>query len=150
MLRFEVNCSQYSLKEGILSTKRRDNCCGNNCEQKSNVFCSHKRHKIGEGSWCSGLTCLPVTEEIAGSNPVGPAIKNTSGLNQGCFFIGRLPGFERQCQWHWPPRSPRTSESKLGWNRSAHFALDPRQIRSGPPSGQKLAIMLLYSHVRFP
>jgi hypothetical protein len=25
------------------------------------------------GSWCRGLTCLPVTEEIAGSNPVGPA-----------------------------------------------------------------------------
>ncbi len=24
--------------------------------------------------WCSGLTCLPVTEEIAGSNPVGSAI----------------------------------------------------------------------------
>jgi hypothetical protein len=25
------------------------------------------------GSWCRGLTCLPVTEEIAGSNPVEPA-----------------------------------------------------------------------------
>ena len=25
------------------------------------------------GSWCRGLTRLPVTEEIAGSNPVGPA-----------------------------------------------------------------------------
>jgi hypothetical protein len=24
--------------------------------------------------WCSGLTCLPVTQEIAGSNPVGSAI----------------------------------------------------------------------------
>ena len=24
--------------------------------------------------WCSGLTCLPVTQEIAGSNPVGTAI----------------------------------------------------------------------------
>ncbi len=29
--------------------------------------------KLGKGSWCRGLTCLPVTEEIAGSNPVGPA-----------------------------------------------------------------------------
>jgi hypothetical protein len=24
--------------------------------------------------WCSGPTCLPVTQEIAGSNPVGSAI----------------------------------------------------------------------------
>ena len=24
--------------------------------------------------WCSGLTCLPVTQEIAGSNPVSSAI----------------------------------------------------------------------------
>jgi hypothetical protein len=30
------------------------------------------------GSWCRGLTCLPVTEEIAGSNPVEPAMKKTS------------------------------------------------------------------------
>ena len=28
---------------------------------------------VGAGSWCSGLTCQPVTLEIAGSNPVGPA-----------------------------------------------------------------------------
>jgi hypothetical protein len=26
---------------------------------------------INEEPWCSGLTCLPVTQEIAGSNPVG-------------------------------------------------------------------------------
>lgn len=32
-----------------------------------------KRSSCDEGSWCSGLTCLPVTEEIAGSNPVEPA-----------------------------------------------------------------------------
>jgi hypothetical protein len=25
--------------------------------------------------WCSGPTCLPVTQEIAGSNPVGSAIQ---------------------------------------------------------------------------
>ena len=24
--------------------------------------------------WCSGLTCLPVTQEIVGSNPIGVAI----------------------------------------------------------------------------
>jgi hypothetical protein len=29
---------------------------------------------VGTGSWCSGLTCQPVTLEIAGSNPVEPAI----------------------------------------------------------------------------
>lgn len=27
--------------------------------------------------WCSGLTCLPVTQETAGSNPVGSAINLT-------------------------------------------------------------------------
>ena len=26
---------------------------------------------INEEPWCSGLTCLPVTQKIAGSNPVG-------------------------------------------------------------------------------
>ncbi len=26
-----------------------------------------------EEPWCSGLTCLPVTQKIAGSNPVGSA-----------------------------------------------------------------------------
>ena len=30
---------------------------------------------LGVGSWCSGLTCQPVTLEIAGSNPVEPAIQ---------------------------------------------------------------------------
>jgi hypothetical protein len=29
--------------------------------------------------WCRGLTCLPVTQEIAGSNPVGSAIYNLYG-----------------------------------------------------------------------
>ncbi len=29
---------------------------------------------VGTGSWCSGLTCQPVTLETAGSNPVEPAI----------------------------------------------------------------------------
>jgi hypothetical protein len=26
------------------------------------------------GLWCRGLTCLPVTQEIAGSNPVSPVL----------------------------------------------------------------------------
>ena len=29
---------------------------------------------LGVGSWCSGLTCQPVTLETAGSNPVEPAL----------------------------------------------------------------------------
>ncbi len=33
------------------------------------------RHRVTPaGPWCSGQTCQPVTLEIAGSNPVGPAI----------------------------------------------------------------------------
>src|SRR5699024_8572818 len=32
------------------------------------------------GPWCSGPTCQPVTLEIAGSNPVGPAIHALSGV----------------------------------------------------------------------
>ncbi len=35
----------------------------------------------------AGLTRLPVTEEIAGSNPVGPAIEKASGLVSGAFSI---------------------------------------------------------------
>ncbi|MEA2650601.1 MAG: hypothetical protein QOI85_322 [Chloroflexota bacterium] len=32
------------------------------------------RHRVASaGPWCSGQTCQPVTLEIAGSNPVGPA-----------------------------------------------------------------------------
>jgi hypothetical protein len=32
------------------------------------------RHRVtSAGPWCSGQTCQPVTLEIAGSNPVGPA-----------------------------------------------------------------------------
>ena len=34
--------------------------------------------------WCSGLTCLPVTQEIAGSNPVSSA-KNIIIKNPACF-----------------------------------------------------------------
>jgi hypothetical protein len=39
------------------------------------------------GSWCRGLTCLPVTEEIAGSNPVGPATDATKHLRKGGFLL---------------------------------------------------------------
>ena len=36
-----------------------------------------------------GLSRLPVTEEIAGSNPVGPA-KERDSAKAGSFFLGRL------------------------------------------------------------
>src|SRR2546425_10202368 len=32
---------------------------------------SEKPLIVHEEPWCSGLTCLPVTQKIAGSNPVG-------------------------------------------------------------------------------
>jgi hypothetical protein len=40
------------------------------------------------GSWCRGLTCLPVTEEIAGSNPVEPAKVKAS--RKWGFYLGRV------------------------------------------------------------
>ena len=33
----------------------------------------HPMHRTQE-PWCSGPTCLPVTQKIAGSNPVGSAL----------------------------------------------------------------------------
>jgi hypothetical protein len=46
----------------------------------ANLFASklaiHVPHVDDAGLWCRGLTCLPVTEEIAGSNPVRPAKHN--------------------------------------------------------------------------
>ena len=30
--------------------------------------------------WCSGLTCVPVKDEIAGSNPVGTAVRKHSAI----------------------------------------------------------------------
>ena len=38
------------------------------------------------GSWCRGLTCFPVTEEIAGSNPVEPAKIKVSSFMMGLFL----------------------------------------------------------------
>ena len=35
--------------------------------------------RVGTAPWCSGLTCHPVTVEIAGSNPAGVA-SNISGV----------------------------------------------------------------------
>ena len=51
------------------------------------------RSFIGLGSWCRGLTCLPVTEEIAGSNPVEPAKEKTSTSRWG-FFFGRASALD--------------------------------------------------------
>ena len=36
------------------------------------MFCQSAEHEEEE-LWCRGLTCLPVTQEIAGSNPVSSA-----------------------------------------------------------------------------
>jgi hypothetical protein len=47
-----------------------------------------RRDAPDEGSWCRGLTCLPVTEEIAGSNPVGPAKKRELPSGSS-FFLGK-------------------------------------------------------------
>src|SRR6266849_4008078 len=42
---------------------------------------------INEEPWCSGLTCLPVTQKIAGSNPVGSGLANF--LSQVCLSLRR-------------------------------------------------------------
>ncbi len=39
--------------------------------------------------WCSGLTCLPVTQKIAGSNPVGSG--RTSVLSQADPWFRQIP-----------------------------------------------------------
>ena len=36
--------------------------------------------------WCSGLTCVPVKDETAGSNPVGTAIERSTGGAAGLTF----------------------------------------------------------------
>ena len=43
------------------------------CLDKAKVVGSIPSTPTNLGMWCSGLTCLPVTEKIAGSNPVLPA-----------------------------------------------------------------------------
>jgi hypothetical protein len=42
--------------------------------------CYTLRSPLSSGSWCSGLTCQPVTLEIAGSNPVGPATQQLASF----------------------------------------------------------------------
>ena len=42
----------------------------------------------------AGLTCLPVTEEIAGSNPVGPANQNDSSKD-GSFCLAVSPDLSK-------------------------------------------------------
>ncbi|WP_207714782.1 MULTISPECIES: hypothetical protein, partial [unclassified Paenibacillus] len=50
--------------------------------------------------WCRGLTCLPVTQEIAGSNPVSSAIFQLS-----IFAVLKWEGVSLRtlffCQWIW-------------------------------------------------
>ena len=44
--------------------------------------------------WCRGLTCLPVTQEIAGSNPVSSAIF-TSFRDENPYWVRRSIVFVR-------------------------------------------------------
>jgi hypothetical protein len=41
--------------------------------EASGLVCYTSPPVTPPGPWCSGQTCQPVTLEIAGSNPVGPA-----------------------------------------------------------------------------
>ena len=43
--------------------------------------------------WCSGLTCLPVTQKTAGSNPVGSVLKTldvASWFSSSHFIFARF------------------------------------------------------------
>ena len=70
------------------------------------------------GSWCSGLTCQPVTLEIAGSNPVEPAIALDSSS----------------------PVPARTGLFLVRWLRPGRFSLgDAIEIRAGrAPEGFRI------------
>jgi hypothetical protein len=41
----------------------------------------------GSEAWCSGLTCLPVTQETAGSNPVASALATREPVLHGAGFL---------------------------------------------------------------
>jgi hypothetical protein len=45
---------------------------GSNPAPATNLLLREDLHSVE--LWCSGLTCLPVTQETAGSNPVSSAI----------------------------------------------------------------------------
>jgi predicted benzoate:H+ symporter BenE len=47
---------------------------GSNPAPATNLISGTKLLRTIMELWCSGLTCLPVTQEIAGSNPVSSAI----------------------------------------------------------------------------
>ena len=53
----------------------------------------HIAYKAGARSEV-GPSRLPVTEKIAGSNPVGPASRNLNATRQSGFLISSLLGFE--------------------------------------------------------
>ena len=69
---------------------------------------------VGAGSWCSGLTCQPVTLEIAGSNPVEPAIRahlSPVPARTGLFLWGALPPWFRRRWCH---------KSRAKWRAVTH------------------------------
>ncbi len=49
-----------------------------------------KASKVHQEPWCSGLTCLPVTQKIAGSNPVGSALSRERNKRTALYFFALL------------------------------------------------------------
>jgi hypothetical protein len=94
---------------------------------------------VGTGSWCSGLTCQPVTLEIAGSNPVEPAISflpapSPPGRGSPLPHGRRLrTGPRAPAPAHRPPRTgPRAPAPRTG---PAHRP-SRTGLRTGPPLGR--------------
>ncbi len=46
--------------------------------------------RVHKEPWCSGLTCLPVTQKIAGSNPVGSALSRERNKRTALYFFALL------------------------------------------------------------
>ena len=65
----------------------------------SAASCYTRDSPLSSGSWCSGLTCQPVTLEIAGSNPVGPATPTLASILRCVSREERmLPGVRREVE----------------------------------------------------
>ena len=68
---------------------------------------------LHEEPWCSGLTCLPVTQKIAGSNPVGSGFASVQDDNSVTNGKQSHPG-----HWH------------------SSFKQERKQSRPGPANPQ--------------
>lgn len=99
------------MQEAILGSgdERFDIDQGSNCESAHRQACVTRavRVKMLHVSatldrvepWCRGLTCLPVTQETAGSNPVGSAISLKLS------YAERETSSEYACSFLYPNRS---------------------------------------------